>query len=814
MKMVKILWIIALGSWFSAAMAQTGSVVGTVSQLDNPIPLSEVNIYLEGTDFGTISNGKGEYRLDNLPSGTYTLFASSLGYRVFNLEIILSAGETLRLNIELEESITNLQEVVVMSNGYSGMGKVPGSVQYLSPQELKRFSYTDINRTLRTVAGVNIQEEEGFGLRPNIGFRGTGVERSSNITVMEDGVLMAPAPYAAPAAYHFPTVGRMYALEVLKGSSQIKYGPYTTGGAINLISTPIPSDFSARVSLLAGSFDSRNLHAFAGNDHGQVAYMVETFQYSSDGFKVLDNGGHTGFDKKDYLAKVRVNTKAGAKVYQSLTFKIGQMNEISDETYLGLTQSDFDATPFRRYAGSQVDQMTTRQRQYSLTHLARFSEAVRLRTTAYRSEFDRNWYKLDKVKDGFGNKTSISTLLANPGEYDAAYQIVTGLSSPNEDALEVKNNNREYFAQGIQTELGLDFEGGEFTHHILLGLRYHEDEMDRFQWVDEYRMDEGIMKLTEAGQKGTESNRIESAAAFAGYLQYQLRYGSWTLSPGLRYENIIISRADYGREDPDRNGIDLSERSNKLDVFMPGMGVDYRFRDGVSAFAGVHKGFAPPGSKKGAKPEESVNYELGLRYRKGAFSTEIVGFYNDYSNLLGSDLNAVGGGGSGQLFNGGEVETKGLEVKATIDLLSEKSHSFNLPLTLVYTYTDAVFKNDFESENDAWGTVASGDELPYLSNHQLAAVLSLEHRRFSINLSGRFMGKMRTRPGQGEIPSEELVDSYFVVDASANWHVHEHIDLFVRSSNLTDQVYVVARRPAGLRPGMPQSFSFGMRAAF
>ena len=120
---------------------------------------------------------------------------------------------------------------------------IPGSGQYISSRQLSVLNQPNINQILRSIPGINVRDEEGFGLRPNIGLRGTPVNRCAKITLMEDGMLIAPAPYSDPSAYYFPTFARMQGIEVLKGSSQIKYGPYTIGGAINLISTPIPESF-------------------------------------------------------------------------------------------------------------------------------------------------------------------------------------------------------------------------------------------------------------------------------------------------------------------------------------------------------------------------------------------------------------------------------------------------------------------------------------------------------------------------------------------------------------------------------------------
>ena len=245
------------------------------------------------------------------------------------------------------DSIQNLEPVfinsqVIFGSKYEAKNRT-GSSFYLSPEELEKFSYSDINRVLKSVPGVNIYEEDGFGLRPNISLRGTSPERSAKISIMEDGVLIAPAPYSAPAAYYFPSVARMQAVEILKGSSQIQYGPFTTGGALNLVSTQIPNSFGGGIKSSYGSFNTSQTHLKIGDSKTYLGYSLEYLNNNSDGFKNLPNGDNTGFDKNDVVAKFRVQNKEDAKFNQSLEFKFQYSDETSNETYLGCLLYTSDA---------------------------------------------------------------------------------------------------------------------------------------------------------------------------------------------------------------------------------------------------------------------------------------------------------------------------------------------------------------------------------------------------------------------------------------------------------------------------------------
>ena len=705
-----------------------------------------------------------------------------------------------------KDSIFPLDEVIIRGNTILGNKFVAknrtGAAYYLTSEELGQFDYADINRALSKIPGINLFEEDGFGLRPNISIRGTSPERSSKIAIMEDGVLISPATYSASSAYYFPSVARMQAIEVLKGSSQIQYGPYTTGGAINFVSTEIPESFGGKVTASYGSFQTGQLHATFGNSVNNFGYMLEYLNFNSNGFKSLGNNLNTGFDIDELTSKIRYKTPDHFKVIQSLQFKFHHYDEVSNETYLGLTESDFEKNPYLRYPGSQKDKMDAEHVQYLLTHEIDFSERFKISSNFYFNGFKRNWYKLDDVV--FGNSSQkISKIISNPSQYSGHISVLKGeLDSDN--SLKVKANNRKYISRGAQTKIDYHWYGKNNSFNDLeIGFRFHYDEEDRFQWEDVYNINNGFMSLENYGDKGSQGNRISSANTFASYLMYKYKIKGLTISPGIRYESIKLSRDDFGKSNPLRDSSDVSSRENKVSVFIPGIGFNYTINNKISVFSGIHKGFSPPGNSVGQKAEESVNLEAGVRFSVNKFSAELIAYQNDYSNLLGNDLAASGGTGELDPFNAGEALVNGLEILVSSDLLENKN--IKIPFSLSYTFTNATFLSDFGSTQDIWGAVNNGDRIPYIPKHHLSSSISLQTDKFELNLNANYNGKFSTiADGSVNIPA------YFILDASMTYRLSETLTLKSRILNMLDESYAVSRAPAGLRPGHP----FGVYAGF
>jgi Fe(3+) dicitrate transport protein len=762
----------------------------------------------------TTTDERGRFRFTGVPAGSYTLEVVSLGRVVEQRTATVTAGETRHIELALAPRAIDAPEIRVVLDRLRAVGsearaaEIAGSAHFIGPQDLAEMPnlFDDVNDILRTVPGVYVTDEEGYGHRPNIGLRGTGSERSGKITLMEDGVLIAPAPYAAPSAYYFPVAGRMEAIEVRKGSSQIKYGPQTIGGAVNLISSPIPETFSWQAELEGGSDETGKARVRIGDSYENFGWLAETYQARTDGFKRLDGGGDTGFEIQDYLFKGRIRSAPDADLYQELELKLHHYDEISHETYLGLTAADFEADPFRRYAASQNDLMDAEQDQVQLRHFLHPAESLDLTTVAYRNEFRRSWFKLDAVL-GEG----IARVLDDPAAFPAALAILRGADSP-ANALTVRANNRSYYGTGIQTILGARFHAAG-RHETEIGVRYHEDEEDRFQHDDAFRMADGAMALTEAGAPGSQSNRVSDARAWSLFVQDEIGIGRWKVSPGVRYESIDFMRTDYAGDDPRRTA-PTSVRENDLSAWIPGVGVTWAWREDVRLFGGVHRGFGPPGpgADQETGPERSVNWELGAKIDKDALSAQLVAFYSDYENILGrATLSGGDPAGEGKIFNGGAVDVAGLEAYADLDAGRLAGLGFGVPIQLAWTWTHAEFRAGFESDFEPWGTVEPGDELPYLAEHQLSASVGLESGAWDGRVVLQASSAMRTVAGRGSIPAGEGTDAFGVWSGQLGYAVSPWAKIQVGVENLTDEAYVVARRPAGARPGLPRTFMAGIR---
>lgn len=705
-----------------------------------------------------------------------------------------------------EEDMVPELEAITIFGVEEDFDRISGSAHRVEEETLEEYQYDDINRVLNQVPGVYVREEDGYGLRPNIGLRGGSSDRSQKVTLMEDGVLFGPAPYSAPAAYYFPLTTRMTGVEVFKGPSAIQYGPQTIGGAINLISAPIPDEFAGMFEVAGGSDDYRRVHGRIGTTQGPLGLSAEFVHLESSGFKELDGGGDTGFDKDEIVLKGAYNIGPG-----TLRLRLGYADEVSDETYLGLTESDFRDNPNRRYRASANDQFDSDWRGARLGWTQPLWGG-NLDVVGYVQSFDRTWNRFN----GFGNNADIRDVLANPDDplNSLLYDTLTGArdSDPNTDGddLFIANNAREFLSTGVQGHMNWNFNTGandRFLHLLQVGVRVHSDRVRRDH-------DETAFEIASGELQGKDSTRAITAdntgfaEAVAVWARDEILIDNWTIVPGVRIESISTRYTDRLNQ--------VSQKENYTEV-LPGLGVSYAWSDSLSLLSGVHKGFSPatPGRDADVEPEEAINYEVGARWNSARFGRfEGIFFYSDYKNLTSVCTFSTGCAERDldQQINAGQVEIFGLE--SSWNHAIKLTPKLQIPLGLTYTYTETEFQESFTSVDPQFGEVQEGFELPYIPEHRANARVGLSGQRWGASLSATYQSELRDVAGSGPIAPGEGTDQYTVYDLAMHWDISPGLSLIGRVDNLLDKEYIVSRRPFGARPGLPLTFQLGLNYSF
>ena len=263
-----------------------------------------------------------------------------------------------------------------------------GSAHYLDESQLRRFDFNNIERIVAQIPAISTRTEDGFGLRPNMGIRGANSDRSSKLTLMEDGVLLAPAPYAAPATYYFPMSVRMVGLEVFKGPAAAVHGPHTVGGAINLLTRSIPDEQEGGTDLALGLRETVKAHAWYGKSGDRLGFLMEGSCFLPMVLRNWMAVVKTGFNRSELMAKGSFRPTDSQELA-----KLGYAHEVSNETYMGLTLADQQAQPYRRYAASALGLMDWDRTQAELSWTHQISDAVEFQSVMYHHYLDRSWTK-------------------------------------------------------------------------------------------------------------------------------------------------------------------------------------------------------------------------------------------------------------------------------------------------------------------------------------------------------------------------------------------------------------------------------------
>lgn len=686
--------------------------------------------------------------------------------------------------------IFTFPQIDIIGETPSLFNRIPGSAYLITLKNLKSTEPLTGNEVFKTIPGINAVDEEGMGLRMNIGIRGLDPDRSRTSLVLEDGVPVALAPYGEPELYYTPPIDRMAGIEIVKGSGSILFGPQTIGGVINYKTPDPPPTHSAGLTLRGG----KDGYVSGILNYGTTVKNIGI--YTGFMHKQSDKVGTLKFNVNDLTSKLKFELSSNSMI----GLKLGYYDEKSNSTYVGITQTMYEHGEYYTLI-APFDELKIRRYSASITHDHVFNKNISIKTSAYGYTTSRNWRRQD-----FSRNPSASNLTG----------VVFGDTTVSGGAIYMMNStgnrNRQFQVLGFEPRVFVTYTLGNVRNELDGGVRIlYEKALE--QRVNGNRFD------ALSGDLRNDEERVGNA--YTVFVQNRIFVNKYpSIVPGLRVELFNFKRQIFRTNDIDTN----IQNDGSISELIPGLGINYNINDKYVVFAGVHKGFAPPRIKDAInssgdvlelEPERSWNFELGTRlYLNNDINFELTGYLLDFSNQIIPVSQSSGGTGTG-LVNGGKTRHTGLESSFNYNIGSLFSKSVKLIIGAGLSLNKSEYTSDrfIPKGNDTVNI--KGNTLPYAPKVIFNTILSLQTNfGFNLKVNGSFIGKQfadelntveSSNDGLiGEIPSR------FILDITGKYFFKElNTSFYVSVKNLTDERYIASRRPSGIKVGLQRFVTAG-----
>jgi Fe(3+) dicitrate transport protein len=677
------------------------------------------------------------------------------------------------------------------------ISQIPGSAKLVRSDQIRRIKPISGNEIVRFVPGVHVVDEEGLGLRANIGFRGLDPDRSRTVLLLEDGVPIALAPYGEPESYYSPTIDRISGIEVIKGSSSILFGPQTFGGVVNYLTANPPAETEWNATLRGGQNSFFVGQLGYGTSVGNMGIRANYLRKSGKGVGLIDYGIH------DLNGKINLRLSDSSV----LGLKLGLYDENSNATYVGLTQAMYDSGKHDFEQLAPDDRMQVRRYSASATHHYFFSDKLQLKSTAFAYTTTRDWAR--------------QNFTINPSP-TVNYIRVVGDNNVPGGALyfpdQMVSRNRAFEVYGFESSITLKRASKGLSHDFQLGARYlHELASEQQIEGTTQRITTGVLR----------NDELRSGQAISVFAHNRMMIGDrFGINPGLRIEQFWFDRDILllNRQ------ITSTKKSDAITEIIPGFGITYDLSSSSELFAGIHRGFGPPrvkdainnsGVSEELDAERSWNTELGLRKRLSAqLNADLVLYMLDFTNQIIPVSESSGGAGQSGvsgLVNGGETMHQGVEVSLNGAHPGLMGSQWYLTWALNSSLSRSWFSSDRFVVSGGKQVNIKDNTLPYapafLLNSSLAVGLKnrVEWNIHTTSVSKQYGDLLNQKEGSlngqnGEIPS------YLVIDTGISFSIPGPVKAIVSANikNVLDQRYMVSRRPQGIRVGLPRFFTIGL----
>jgi len=784
--------------------SQTGKLKGTVRDSTGS-PIEAANIFIQELKTGATADAHGNYLLENIPVGNYSVVVTMVGYNPASTQVVIKANETALLNMALSSRVNMLKELTVMgSPSVNGMGYLKeaqdGIIYSGKKTEVLKLDSMDANtaqnnprEVLGRIPGSNYSETEGGGFPSNgIALRGLRPTQSIEMQTRQNGYNIAADLYGYPETYYMPPLEALDRIEVIRGESSLQWGPQF-GGVINFIIKDPPADkpFQFTVQLTGGSYEFFDAYMSIGGTYKKFSYFVYAQPKYSLGFR-------PNSDVSQVSAFARVEYRFNKK------FKLGaEYTLLRNRIHMagGLDDAEFEQNP---------DQ-SVRARNW-------------LKSPWNIAALTGLWNISDKTQLSFKSALNLSAR-------DLVWRNEDGgIQTP--DTINPATN--QYMPREVEHEgfTSVTTEVRVLTHYNILGVeqtlaagvRYFQGAMSRQEGGPGSTGSDFNLNL----YGGNYANNLNfTTFNIAPFIENTFHIGKIvSVTPGFRFEYIESTAKGY-ITDPNTGEIVNVGLKQYWEIPLAGCGVQIKTTTTTNVYANFSQCYEPTNYSNLTPLGSTSVIDPHLKDVSG-FNSDL-GWRGNISNILNFDI-----GGFYMPFNK-EIGIVGL----TNSLGNPYTYVTNVGNALhagLETYVEVnPFKNS--SRYKGWGRISifnsyafdhsSYTSGPYKGNMEEMAPLHIEraglnysYKIFSTTFIFSYSSKSfsdATNTVYSPDATIGVIPAYFVLDWSGSFHIKNY-NIKLGISNVTNNHYFNLRTDEypgpGIIPAPPRSIYVGFGAKF